>query len=176
MSAASGPGPATPSPPTPCPPDADATVPDRNRQRSRAEDTELERRVLAQERVLQSLIAHLAESEPSLLDKLNSGVGDANGACRQEQVCSETAPRAEQPIGAVTRVGAQPVAAGREATMLQVVIRRSLWRIMKNGSFHGDYLDRSRAEKAVNAAVLEIVRGGGTVQVSWPQPRDDADR
>jgi hypothetical protein len=36
------------------------------------EDTDLERRVLAHERILQVLIAHLAESEPKFLDRLRA--------------------------------------------------------------------------------------------------------
>lgn len=34
------------------------------------EDTDLERRVLAHERILQALIAHIAEDEPKFLDRL----------------------------------------------------------------------------------------------------------
>lgn len=36
------------------------------------EDTDLERRVLAHERILQVLIAHLAEAEPKFLDRLKT--------------------------------------------------------------------------------------------------------
>jgi hypothetical protein len=36
------------------------------------EDTDLERRVLAHERILQVLIAHLAEAEPKFLDRLKA--------------------------------------------------------------------------------------------------------
>ena len=34
------------------------------------ENTDLERRVLAHERILQALIAHMAEAEPKFLDRL----------------------------------------------------------------------------------------------------------
>lgn len=36
------------------------------------ENTDLERRVLAHERILQALIAHLAESQPMFLDRLRA--------------------------------------------------------------------------------------------------------
>ncbi len=36
------------------------------------EDTDLERRVLAHERILQVLIAHMAEGEPKFLDRLRA--------------------------------------------------------------------------------------------------------
>jgi hypothetical protein len=36
------------------------------------ENTDLERRVLAHERILQILIAHMAEAEPKLLDRLSA--------------------------------------------------------------------------------------------------------
>lgn len=36
------------------------------------EDTDLERRVLAHERILQVLIAHMAEAEPKFLDRLKA--------------------------------------------------------------------------------------------------------
>ena len=36
------------------------------------ENTDLERRVLAHERILQVLIAHMAESEPKFLDRLKA--------------------------------------------------------------------------------------------------------
>jgi hypothetical protein len=39
------------------------------------ENTDLERRVLAHERILQALIAHMAESEPEFVERLDSLFG-----------------------------------------------------------------------------------------------------
>ncbi len=50
------------------------------------ENTELERRVLAHERILQALIEHIADEQPHILDRLNKSFGEGHdlGSCEQD--------------------------------------------------------------------------------------------
>lgn len=69
------------------------------------ENTDLERRVLAHERILQVLIAHMAESEPSVLARLRDVFSEHNALGAHEQDYTDTAGYAEQFIHEVTRLG-----------------------------------------------------------------------
>jgi len=72
------------------------------------ESTNLERRVLAHEQILQVLIAHMAEAEPRFLDRLQQiftkhhTLGDNEGD--NEQDYTDTAAYAEQFIHQVVRL------------------------------------------------------------------------
>lgn len=49
------------------------------------ETTELERRVLAHERILQALIRHLAEAQPDVLGRLKATFGEGHTLGQYEQ-------------------------------------------------------------------------------------------
>lgn len=57
----------------------------RNDRPGTAESTHLERRVLAHERILQSLICHLAQAEPAVLSRLKSSFGKGHNLGEYEQ-------------------------------------------------------------------------------------------
>ena len=69
------------------------------------ENTDLERRVLAHERILQALIAHLAEADPSVLTRLRDVFTEHHALGADEQDYTDTAGYAEQFIHEVMRVG-----------------------------------------------------------------------
>jgi hypothetical protein len=68
------------------------------------ENTDLERRVLAHEQILQALIAHMAEAEPKFLDRLKEVFTQHHTLGANEQDYTDTAAYAEQFIQQVVRL------------------------------------------------------------------------
>jgi hypothetical protein len=68
------------------------------------ENTDLERRVLAHEQILQVLIAHLAEAEPKFLDRLKEIFTEQRTLGANEHDYTDTAAYAEQFIQQVVRL------------------------------------------------------------------------
>jgi hypothetical protein len=68
------------------------------------ENTDLERRVLAHEQILQVLIAHMAEAEPKFLDRLQQIFTKHHTLGADEQNYTGTATYAEQFIQQVVRL------------------------------------------------------------------------
>jgi hypothetical protein len=68
------------------------------------ENTDLERRVLAHEQILQVLIAHMAEAEPKFLDRLQQIFTKHHTLGAGEQDYTGTAAYAEQFIQQVVRL------------------------------------------------------------------------
>jgi len=68
------------------------------------ENTNLQRRVLAHEQILQVLIAHMAESEPKFLDRLEEIFTEHHTLGADEQNYTDTAAYAQQFIRQVVRL------------------------------------------------------------------------
>jgi hypothetical protein len=68
------------------------------------ENTDLERRVLAHEQILQVLIAHMAEAEPKFLDRLKEVFTQHHTLGANEQDYTDTAAYAVQFIQQVVRL------------------------------------------------------------------------
>jgi hypothetical protein len=68
------------------------------------ENTDLERRVLAHEQILQVLIAHMAEAEPKFLNRLQHIFTKHHTLGADEQDYTDTAAYAEQFIQQVIRL------------------------------------------------------------------------
>jgi transcription termination factor NusB len=68
------------------------------------ENTDLERRVLAHEQILQVLIAHMAETEPKFLDRLQEIFTEHHTLGAEEQDYTDTAAYAQQFIHQVVRL------------------------------------------------------------------------
>jgi hypothetical protein len=68
------------------------------------ENTDLERRVLAHERILQVLIAHMAETEPGVLTRLRDVFSERHALGAYEQDYTDTAGYAEQFIHQVMQL------------------------------------------------------------------------
>jgi len=141
------------------------------------EATDLERRVLAHERVLQSLIAYMARTEPRFIDHLRERFVEPMSMARHEHDHRETDDYAEDFIRAVMLLGEtrapkakepdvtdkQPVPprnkGDKESSMdrparrdgVQVRERNGIWQVRVDGRFHGDYHQK---EHALAAAAL----------------------
>jgi hypothetical protein len=72
------------------------------------ENTDLERRVLAHERILQALIVHMAESEPKFMERLSLIFKDPVRLDANEHDYTDTASYAEQFVREISRLSAEP--------------------------------------------------------------------
>jgi hypothetical protein len=141
--------------------------------------TDLERRVLAHERILQSLIAYMSRSEPRFVEHLKTRFVDTMSMVRREQDYRDVDDYAEEFIRAVMQQGdacpppipkalelkkasTHPLAKqAREAIevppekfepdRVQVRERNGIWEVRVDGAFLGNY---HQSEHAKTAAAL----------------------
>lgn len=169
-------------------PDSALAAHHRMRPQLTAEDSDLERRVLAHERILQALIAHMAEAEPKFLARLSAVFVDTVQFSRREHAYKDTDAYAEQFIREVVRLGEKPAASpvrrerprsrlgnvspqevagprGIAPTLFQVRRRTGIWEVTQDGAFYGDYAGEEHALTAARAAVRAILASGGTAEV-----------
>jgi hypothetical protein len=144
---------------------------------AKPEATDLERRVLAHERVLQALIAYMARTEPRFIDHLRDRFVEPMRMAKHEHDHRETDDYAEDFIRAVMLLGdrrapqahapgmtdKQPVPQKRGAGQgsavdrserldrVQIRQRSGIWEVKVDGKFHGDYHQK---EHALAAAAL----------------------
>lgn len=158
-----------------------------------AETTDLERRVLAHERILQSLIAHMAEAEPQFLARLSAIFSEPMLLSRREHDYTDTDSYAEQFIYEVVRMVEWPhrsvqAPKPREAvpqpsfaptivaaadsrrsdgvTRFQVRQRMGVWEVTRDGRFYGDYFAKDHAVDAATVAARTVVAKGGAADVN----------
>ena len=141
------------------------------------ETTDLERRVLAHEKVLQALIAYMARTEPRFIDHLQERFVEPMRMARREHSHRETDDYAEEFIRAVMFLGEvrapkakdpdvsdkQSASSGsngeKESSVywpaqrggVQVCERNGIWEVKVDGKFRGDYHQK---EQALAAAAL----------------------
>lgn len=166
------------------------------------EDTDLERRVLAHEQILQALLAELGERDPRLLKSITERFSPSRlGA--HDQDFRETADYAEAFVHAVRQlhVGApilrtspdrkgapeeafdrQPLSRSDGLIHIAGARRSGIWHVTQDGRFVGDYLKPEPALRAAMDLAREVERRGGEADVSFdgvsvvvPRPGDDGD-
>ncbi len=142
------------------------------------ETTDLERRVLAHERVLQALIAYMARTEPRFVDHLRERfvepmrmtqhehdyrgsddyaeefiravmlLGEVRPSIRSETLMTVDPPRPERVEGP------EGLESHRPTDRVQVRQRNGIWEVKVDGTFHGDYHQEQHAIAA--AALLKL--------------------
>lgn len=148
--------------------------------RTAAETTDLERRVLAHERILQALIAYMARTEPRFVDHLRERFVEPMRLAQREHDHRDTDDYAEEFIRAVMLLGearaprtkepkvtdkhpGSPKGQGRLAPLqerparrdrVQVRERNGIWEVKVDGKFRGDYHQKEHALAA--AALLKL--------------------
>jgi hypothetical protein len=160
------------------------------------EDTDLERRVLAHERILQALIAHIAEAEPKFIARLGAVFSETPGAGRREHDYTDTHGYADQFMQNLLRLiarragsaeegwpmseranasgdGRNSVIAleGQPVTLLEVGHRSGIWAVTRDGQFYGHYIGAQPAFDAAEAAAFAVVASGGAADVVWDDAR-----
>ncbi|KPQ05617.1 MAG: hypothetical protein HLUCCA12_14600 [Rhodobacteraceae bacterium HLUCCA12] len=144
------------------------------------ETTDLERRVLAHERILKSLIAYISATEPRFLDHMSKTFVEPLAMVRREHDYTGSDDYAEEFIRAVVaqgdtepgrnRAGLGPLSpkinASNDATLVpspagsaervQTRRRNGIWTVTVDGVFRGDYQEREHAEAAAAVVRLSI--------------------
>lgn len=148
------------------------------------ETTELERRVLAHERILQSLIAYMSLAEPRFVEHLKSrfvepmtmtrhehdyrGVDDYAEEFIRAIMLIEQPPAPEDtrgkgqegsiPAGAPyeKRVPMPPFTSIVQSDRIQLKIRGGIWEVRVDGVFRGNYHSKEHALAAVTLARLSL--------------------
>jgi hypothetical protein len=152
------------------------------------EETDLERRVLAHERILQALIAHMAESQPKFFERLTAVFSGPARAGRREHDYTDTDAYADQFVRKIQSSGALPKESAApfhgeqpsgldptadaameprkvDPTLFQLSYRGGIWEITKDGNFYGHYHLQQPAFDAVEAAAHAVVAGGGCADI-----------
>lgn len=145
------------------------------------ENTDLERRVLAHEQILQALMAQLAEGQPRLLDRMHERFASARrGAYEHDYV--ETADYAEAFLREVARLvrvrraSTRPTSAPpqtpmkarpppADAVIIHSARAHGVWHVTRDGAFLGDYLTEAPARAAAADAARDVERLGGRAEV-----------
>ena len=154
------------------------------------ENTDLERRVLAHEEILQALMAQLAEGNPRFLDRLHERFASVRRGAHEHDY-TETADYAETFLHEVMRLvrvhdarppdqppaKAESTAPPGKSSELDrpVVIRTSpvggVWHVTRDHVFLGDYLAEDPARDAAEKAAHEIEGLGGRAELIFDAPR-----
>lgn len=161
--------------------------------RGDAEETDLERRVLAHERILQTLIAHLAERDARFIDRLSAAFCDTSLLDRHEHdytdtnayanqfllrvrghLGRETEPEREADVASTVRGGVQAddrtsLPLDSPVIRLEVYLARGIWSVTKGGAFLGHYMNDQQAFAAAESAAEHIVAGGGMADIVWSE-------
>ena len=157
------------------------------------EGTDLERRVLAHERILQVLIAHMAETEPKFVAQLNAVFGEALPASRREYDFTDTDAYADQFVRKVVQLvehhgqrskvrepaphpndlsqADAPSAGVSVVTQLEVKRHAGIWEIIRDGQFYGHYDEDQPAFDAAEAVAVAVVASGGSADLVWTDGR-----
>ncbi len=149
----------------------------------KSDSTDLERRVLAHERILQSLIAYMSCSEPRFVEHLKTRFVDTNSMARREQDYRDVDDYAEEFMRAVINLGetsALPISSvtkteraskhprklvlasvhmlppETEQDRVQVRERNGIWEVRVDGAFLGDYQKSEHARTAAALARLSL--------------------
>ena len=144
------------------------------------EATELERRVLAHERILQTLIAYMSRTEPRFIDHLRDRFVEPMRMSRREHDFREVDDYAEEFIRAIMLVGetnepavsnerkrgtpsAVPGATGEQSLRptlppdrIQLKETSGIWHVTVDGAFLGDFHKKEQALAAVALAKLSL--------------------
>lgn len=150
--------------------------------KSPSETTDLERRVLAHERVLQALIAYMSRTEPRFVDHLRVRFVEPMSVAVREHDYRDTNDYAEEFIRAIIRLGEIPAARSAKTESkgeaprspqeqglqtrpfeqsgrldrVQIKERGGIWEVKVDGAFHGDYREKEQAVAAMALVKLSL--------------------
>jgi hypothetical protein len=146
------------------------------------ETTDLERRVLAHERILQSLIAYMSRTEPRFVEHLQKCFIEPMAMVHHEQDYRDVDDYAEEFIRAIMGIAEIPITSiprsGEDAMAgkvlkdkgpsippplpvvrperVKVIARNGVWEVKVDGAFLGDYHLKEQALAAAALANLSL--------------------
>lgn len=154
------------------------------------DESDLRRKVLAHEQILQVLIAHMAETQPKFLQRLKHTFADPMRHTRDEHDYIDTAAYAERFVREIVRMvdhgdllaenrqvigteSRQETTHGSTSSIkpsgthvFDILNRNGVWVVSKDGGFYGQYYAESAARSAAESAVATIVKNGGLAALS----------
>ncbi len=152
-----------------------------------AEDTDLERRVLAHEQILQGLIAHMVESEPKFLARLSQTFNHPVHMAPARREHTDTATYAARFVREIIRLGEASQAHAPSQVALwddlwptsgetgllnenvpvrfEIRHRDDMWEVVRNGRLIGGYISHAGALEAAQAAIQVVFCGGGAAEL-----------
>ncbi len=152
------------------------------------EDTDLERRVLAHEQILQGLIAHMVETEPKFLQRLSATFSHPVRLEPVRQDYTDTAAYAARFVREVVRLGGVTGAdvpsqvalwddlwptSGEPGVLnenvpvrFEVRCRDNMWEVLCNGRLAGGYISQAGALEAAQTAIHAVFCSGGAAELS----------
>lgn len=150
------------------------------------ENTDLERRVLAHEQILQALMAQLAEGQPQFLDRMHDRFASARRGSHEHDYV-ETADYAEAFLREVKRLGRggrppdrpaqsaialtlSPIALDSSSAAIRCARTGGVWRVTCNAAFVGDYFSEIAARDAAGVVAAKIKRQGRRADIFFPSP------
>lgn len=146
------------------------------------ENTDLERRVLAHEQILQVLMAQLAQGQPMFLDRLHERFATARrGAYEHDFVATadyaeaflhevarlvRAVPAAPQPLTNTGPATPPPsITPADETVVIHTARTHGVWHVTRNGAFIGDYLAEPPARAAAELAARDVERLGRRAEI-----------
>lgn len=152
-----------------------------------AEDTDLERRVLAHEQILQALIAHMVETEPKFLERLSATFSHPVRLGAENVSYTDTAAYAARFVREVIRLGEAPDTQTTSKVALwddlwptsgetglvnenvpvrfEIRQRDDMWEVIRNGRLAGGYISRDGAVEAAQSAIHAVFCDGGAAEL-----------
>lgn len=151
------------------------------------EETDLERRVLAHEQILQALIAHMVETEPKFLQRLSATFSHPVRLEPVRQDYTDTAAYAASFVREIIRLGeasgthipsqvalwddlwptsGEPGILNENVPVrFEIRHRDDMWEVIRDGRLAGAYISQAGALEAVQSAIHAVFCGGGAAEL-----------
>jgi hypothetical protein len=117
------------------------------------EKTDLKRRVLAHEQILQALLAQIAESRRGFLDGMRDRLARAGD--------TPAAPESR----AISKAASMSLNARGASVVVRSAHAHGVWHVTCNDVFLGDYLSEDAAQSAAFKAATELRQEGRSTEV-----------
>jgi hypothetical protein len=152
-----------------------------------AENTDLERRVLAHEQILQALLAQLSGEDAQFLDRLKDRFASSRRGSHEHDY-TDTADYVEQFMHEVMRLRSRkPRRETRKPllrtsnsanegqkpelphgpTVIRGALRGGVWHVTHDDTFYGDYHKLEHAKDAAVALAAQINQSGGRAKIKF---------
>jgi hypothetical protein len=152
------------------------------------ENTDLERRVLAHEQILQAFIAYMVETDPKILERMREAFSHPIHIDTTDATEVDTAGYAARFVREVVRLGVTQSSLTEPSLVskwddlwptsgevnlrnenvpvrFEIRERDDLWEVLRNGKLSGGYISHSGALEAAKLAVQEVFTAGGSAEL-----------
>lgn len=138
------------------------------------EKTDIDRRLLAHEHILETIVAYLVENDTGLLAHLHEAFGQPVNP--GPDAFTDTAAYAARFMREVIRKQVMPPASGRiemlnenPSVKFAVLRRDDMWEVLRDGKLCGGYISQKNALEAAHIAIQDIFCSGGSAELTASQ-------